>query len=139
MKDKYEHSRPGTLSGDCSLSNSLPSSSISSSRSLFYTRDQLESLYDNIESNPPEIMSKLVRLCGDNSIEELFKEGLEPQILYALKEPKSHDVTCQFLARIMNSGNHKEVRRAHCVVISKGFGDLILLYQNLFQIKKSKS
>merc|ERR1711892_971020 len=81
IKERY--ARPGTIdSGDCSLSLQT-SSSLSSSRSLFYTRDQLEQLYASIESNPSDIMGQLVKLCGDNSIEELFREGLEAQILYA--------------------------------------------------------
>merc|ERR1711892_286165 len=116
IKERY--ARPGTIdSGDCSLSLQT-SSSLSSSRSLFYTRDQLEQLYASIESNPSDIMGQLVKLCGDNSIEELFREGLEAQILYALRCGDSYHVTSQFLARILNTGSQNEVRRAHTVLVS---------------------
>ena len=70
--------------------------------------------FKNIEhsSNP------FSKLCGDNSIEELFREGLEAQILYALRCGDSYHVTSQFLARILNTGNQNEVRRAHTVLVS---------------------
>ena len=113
MKEKYENSRPGTFSGDVSF-DSLPSSSISSSRSMFCTREQLTSLYSNIETEPFEAMTRLVKLCGDNPIEELFRQELESKILFALKS-EAYDVTCQFLAKVMSNANQNEVRRAHSV------------------------
>ena len=91
---------------------SLPSSSISS-RSMFYTRDQLEELFRQMESKPHDTIIKLLKLCGDNSIEELFQEELEIGVLMALNDDNSHKNALLFLTKIMCHGNQNEIQRAH--------------------------
>ena len=61
-------------------------------------------------------MDKLLKLCGNNSIDELFKEELERGVLIALKTPSSHQASVTFLAKIILNGNQNEMNRVHNVI-----------------------
>ena len=63
-----------------------------------------------------ESMAKLLKLCGNNSIDELFREELERGVLIALKTPSSHHATVTFLAKIILNGNQNEMNRVHNVI-----------------------
>jgi len=62
-------------------------------------------------------MAKLLKLCGNNSIDELFREELERGVLIALKTPSSHNSTVTFLAKIILNGNQNEMNRVHNVIM----------------------
>ena len=62
-------------------------------------------------------MTKLLKLCGNNSIDELFREELERGVLIALKTPSSHNSTVTFLAKIILNGNQNEMNRVHNVIM----------------------
>lgn len=74
-------------------------------------------LISEIRTDPTRTLHQLLRLSGDNSIEELFREELEDGLLHALNDAQTHQLALNFMARTIVNGNQNECRKAHNLLV----------------------
>lgn len=111
LKNRYQNA-----SERSSDFNSM-SSSASSQSVLFISREELSLLISEIRTDPTRTLHQLLRLSGDNSIEELFREELEDGLLHALDNNQTHQLALNFMARTIVNGNQNECRKAHSLLV----------------------